>query len=207
MQQVITVIDDYLPKPQLMKQESKTLQFRQDLINASNLTSDRSKYASGIHRRLNSLINYKVNWGKESGTFRTTTQSRILKTNYEYYVHEDGATNVVALLYLSQSPQCHGWTCFYRHKETGLDGFHDLKGVADFLIKTGRTLEHLIQIITRDALIPSKWEQTDRVQTKYNRMLIYNGRKFHSHLFNFKNINPTFKRLTFSCYGTTSGRF
>jgi hypothetical protein len=145
-----------------------------------------------------------IKWGPGSGTFRTTTENDADRTKNSLFVHSDGVTDFVSLLYLNKPEDCHGGTAFYRHIPSGLDGFHDLKKVSLYLEKANISLKELVSIVETDARDSSKWMQVDMIRMKYNRLIAYNGRIFHSHVFDFNKVNKNAKRLTFVCFGTRS---
>ncbi len=89
-----------------------------------------------------------------------------------------------------QTHECHGGTAFYRHKESGLDGIHDLVKVNAFLQNSSMSWQELTDKLALDMRKPNKWIRTDFVQMKNNRLVTFNGRRFHSHVFDFKSVRP-----------------
>ena len=200
MQKTLTVIDDFIRNPEQMILESKTLNYSLSKGGLANMISEKSKYTPGICRRLNTMYHCKTRWGPHSGTFRSITERQILKTKRKFYVHSDGVFDFTGLLYLNHTRECHGGTNFFRHKETGLDGTHDLEAIAKYLNKNHLTYQELLDIFFRDAQVPSKWALTDVVQMKFNRMIVFNGKNFHSPIYEFRKARPA-KRLSYVCYG------
>jgi Family of unknown function (DUF6445) len=198
-------MDDFMRDPQLMRREARILHYSQSPLNPSNFISQKSKYAGSIYRRLIGIPRRSVNWDVGSGTYRTTDLKQVQRTRNQFFAHSDGITDFVALLYLSLPAECHGGTAFFRHKKTGLQGFHDDKAVQKAMAHLGICFEELANLVEGDARVPSKWVQTDLIQMKYNRMIVYNGRVFHSHVFDFKSVRKGSERLTFACYGTLTG--
>lgn len=203
MQQALLVIDDFFKNPQNLSKEASELFYSQSDINYSNLISGRSKYATSTFRRLQKFSKKKILWDKEAGTFRQQRQNLVDMTKNAFYAHSDGINDFVCLSYLSPPEDCHGGTGFYTHIQTGLAGFHDFEAVNKVMKRMKITFDDLIEITNRDARDPSKWLLTDTVQMKFNRMIIYNGRRFHSHIFDFSKVKKGSIRLTFLSYGTT----
>lgn len=89
------------------------------------------------------------------------------------YIHSDremGSFTCVA--YLSEHEEEYG-TAFFRHKPTGLTEMPSFQEM-----RNTKLIEELKKdMVSRD---PDKWEQTDYVEGKYNRALIFRAPLFHS---------------------------
>jgi len=82
-------------------------------------------------------------------------------------VHSDAGWGTKALvLYLSEKEGT--GTAFWKHKQTGATSI------------SMSTAPALLPYIAPDWNNVEAWEQTDMVQSKYNRALIYDGQDFHS---------------------------
>ena len=212
MKPAIIVIDDFFKSPELLEEESKTIKYMapKDL---SRYMSVKSKYAAGFHRKLNAIAKDKkitkdkIKWlSKESASYRKISYDQVTKNNVGFYAHSDFlASNFIALLYLNRSADCHGGTGFYSHKETGLQEIHyNSKPALAVMKKMGIDGNELWAMLLKDARDSSKWELTQLVKMKYNRMLIYNGTLFHSHVLDFSEKQKAIQRLTFACAGNIS---
>ncbi len=90
------------------------------------------------------------------------------------YIHSDREAGAhTCVVYLSEHEDGSSGTAFFRHKPTGLvemPSFEEMKelGIFDELKE---------DMVSRD---PNKWEQTDLVEGKYNRALIFDAPLFHS---------------------------
>jgi hypothetical protein len=72
------------------------------------------------------------------------------------------------VVYLGRAPS--EGTCFYRHRRLGLDR-----------IEAGHPRWSEVQAaITRDTLDAEAWELLDVIPMKYNRLLLFDGKQFHS---------------------------
>lgn len=89
------------------------------------------------------------------------------------YIHSDREHgDYTAIVYLSEHDEEYG-TAFFRHVPTGLLHMPSFEEMAEMGI-----LEEIKEdMVTRD---PSKWEQVDYVEGKYNRALIFDAPLFHS---------------------------
>lgn len=202
----LSIFDNYLRDPERLILESKKLQYQRSTLNPSNVISTKSKYASDFYRRLIKFHGKKIDWEDSSGNYRKTTQQEVIQYKNTFFAHSDGITDFVAILYLSKPEECHGGTGFYRHIATGLEGFHDEPKVLEVMKKHKISFDDLVIELDRDARNPKAWELTDRIDMQYNRILIYNGRIFHSHIFEFHKVKSGTNRLTFVCFGTTKNK-
>ena len=93
-------------------------------------------------------------------------------------VHVDGA-HWSGILYLSRPEDCRGGTEFFRHLPTNTDrapyndaeaatlGFASAKGMVD-------------EILDRDSLDDTRWEMTQRVPMRFNRLLLLRPWLWHT---------------------------
>lgn len=93
-------------------------------------------------------------------------------------MHVDAA-HWSGILYLSRPQDCRGGTEFFRHRETNTDrapyddreaavlGFPSAKGMVD-------------GILERDSTDDSKWEMTQRVPMRFNRLLLLRPWLWHT---------------------------
>jgi len=198
------VIDDFLADPDAMVSEARQRTFVVRPEDPSICTSPGSTFHAALKRKVAQIAAVRVEWDRHSGSYRKTTRARIERTKSEWIVHSDYAFDVVALLYLNDSATCHGGTGFFRHKETGLEGFHDLAAVARVMERRRLDKTELLARIDADARHGDRWEQTDLLQMKHNRMVVYNGRRFHSHVLAWDSAKRTSARLTFNMWGRSA---
>jgi hypothetical protein len=95
------------------------------------------------------------------------------------YVHADHAAQWAALIYLSLTVKPKGGTVFYRHKLTSLT---EMPADNEFnRVAKGFDLsaEELRLLLKADRKNPKKWIETDRVEFRYNRFILYNSKLFH----------------------------
>ncbi len=98
---------------------------------------------------------------------------------------------VAGLIYLTPPEQCQGGTAFYRHRKTGVEQLPGRPGAAyrETMARFGHTRldtwaeELFTPSQTPDGFISETnqdWELTSLVEMQFNRLLIYNGKVFHS---------------------------
>lgn len=201
--QTLLVIDDFLADPSKLLDEASKLTFERrswDEVGAIHVSA-RSRHTSRLARQIAALAHARVRWHPGSGNYRSLTVRSVEKSRASLYVHSDYSMNFVGLLYLNRPEQCHGGTGFFRHRRSGLEGFHDRSAIELAVRKLRLGEPELQQLITADARDPARWIETDRVQMRFNRLVIYNGSLFHSHLVDFDRPRAARNRLTFGVWG------
>ena len=111
-----------------------------------------------------------TNWfdDKYTGAFQYTTEE------HHSWIHSDGGNDWAAVLYLTPNAPLSAGTAFYRHKQTKEDRY---------IHKTETpTEEDLKHPYLRDYKDITKWEMTDYVSNKYNRLVLYRASLFHKSL-------------------------
>jgi hypothetical protein len=123
--------------------------------------------------------------------------------------------DVAGVVYLNLPEQCRGGTAFYRHRASGLEAFP---------WRVGRRLARLMRRhglsspddLARWVMSPPKeplggfitasteqWELLHLVAMRYNRLVVYHGRAFHSGYIEDAWFGPTLptRRLTLNLFG------
>ena len=96
-------------------------------------------------------------------------------TSYERsWIHSDQTTSWAGIVYLTPDAPLTGGTGLFRHKETGLSQTPRLAN--------GEPDQELLNYIGIDSQDMTKWEMTDRLANKYNRLVLYRGDLFHQSL-------------------------
>jgi hypothetical protein len=116
-------------------------------------------------------------WESEyTGAFQYTTQRD------RSWVHADQTTRWAGVLYLTPDAPLTGGTGLFRHKETGLE--------MAVRKPDGSYNQHVMDEIYKDSQDMTKWEMTDFVGNKYNRLILYRADNFHTSLDYFgRDIN------------------
>ena len=103
-----------------------------------------------------------------NGAYQYTTQ-------YERsWIHADSTTTWAALVYLTPNAPLSGGTGLFRHKRTGLSQVPKLDN--------GDIDRNLLDEVYLDSQDLTKWDMTDRLANKFNRMVLYRGDLFHMSL-------------------------
>lgn len=90
------------------------------------------------------------------------------------WIHADQTTSWAGVLYLTPNAPLSAGTGLFRHKETGLDSAPKNED--------GSYNIELLNRINKDAQDMTKWEMTDKVGNKFNRLVLYRGDLFHCSL-------------------------
>ncbi len=89
------------------------------------------------------------------------------------WIHADEQT-WAGICFLTPDAPLSGGTALYRHKATGLESRPR---------RSDRSIdEELLSSIYRDSQDMDKWELTDRLANKFNRLILYRGDYFHMSL-------------------------
>lgn len=103
-----------------------------------------------------------------TGAFQYTTE------DHHSWLHTDGAVQWAAVLYLTPHAPHSAGTGFYRHKRTGMEKFVYLTEKP-----TEKDMKHPYLTDYKDM---TKWELTDIVSNKFNRLILYDASMFHKSL-------------------------
>lgn len=103
-----------------------------------------------------------------TGAFQYTTEE------HHSWLHTDGAVQWAAVLYLTPYAPHSSGTGFYRHKKTGMEKFVYLTEKP-----TEKDRNHPYLTDYKDM---TKWELTDIVSNKFNRLVLYDATMFHKSL-------------------------
>lgn len=127
-------------------------------------------------------------WPEEyTGSFQYTT------SRDRSWIHADDGTTWAGVIYLTPDAPLSAGTGHYRHKATGLDRAPKNPD--------GSVNRELLDEINKDSQDMTKWELTDRIANKFNRLILYRGDIFHMSLDYFgqdKNDGRLFQTFFFS---------
>ncbi|CAL2094763.1 DUF6445 family protein [Tenacibaculum sp. 190524A02b] len=91
----------------------------------------------------------------------------------EYRIHADNIINgektaMASVLYINEGNITPNGTAFYKHSKHG------------YLLPSNCTEEEFDRLLVEDSNDTSKWEKSDHIKAKPNRLLMYNSNLFHS---------------------------
>jgi hypothetical protein len=166
------VIDDFYVEPHRVRE----MALNEDFSVSGNYPGLRTGpfLSDSIFNIIQSIIKVAggkiLNWSDfdYTGAFQYTT------SRDRSWIHADEATMWAGVCYLTPNAPLSAGTGLFRHKETGLES-------APKKID-GSYNEELMNLIYRDSQDMTKWELTDRVANKFNRLVLYRGDLFHMSL-------------------------
>ena len=166
------IVDDFYQNVD----EVREFVLNQEFDVRGNYPGQRTKSFANDHLKehLNTLIRPFAGeityWSDDeyNGAYQYTTQ-------YERsWIHADSTTTWAALVYLTPDAPISGGTGLFRHKRTGLESAP--------ILPDGERDDKLLDSIYVDSQDLTKWEMTDRLANKYNRLVMYRGDLFHMSL-------------------------
>ena len=161
------VIDDFYPEPDAVVDRALALPYaRPGGANYPGVMAPTFQEVGPIIERFSRLLGgLPLKYRGPQGAFRITTEADMATRTS--LVHID-SSDLSAVVYLARTPS--EGTCFYRHRRLGLD--HVTPGDQRWAEVQGA--------IVRDTLDPDAWELIDVIPMKYNRLLLFDGKHFHS---------------------------
>ena len=131
-------------------------------------------------------------WYQEA-TFAVTSKQPEELVPEQRQPHYDTFCDVAGVVYLNTPDQCSGGTSFWRHRSSGLESAplaSDPVANAMALLKGHGDAEGLLRYCMREGLNDTPagyptastavWEMTQMIGMRFNRLLLYNARLFHS---------------------------
>jgi tetratricopeptide (TPR) repeat protein len=153
----IVVVDNFLEDPDAMREFA----LRQPFEVKGNYPGCRtvSFATESIKKQLETLLGRPIQgWQTRgyNGAYQLTLASQ------KSWIHRD-CTDYAGVLYLTPHAPLDGGTTFYRHRQLGVE----LQNATNQAI------------LDKDSSNLSKWDVVDRVGNRYNRLVLFNGRRSH----------------------------
>jgi hypothetical protein len=165
MKSELLTVDDFYNNPEQVRNAA----LGSDFSVRGNFPGQRtaSYLSEPIKQALQALIfphaGRVTDWGSDyTGAFQYTTK------NDTSWVHSDHFNNWACIVYLTPKAPHSAGTGLFRHKETGL-------------IRKPKDVE-LEKKICAEGNDLSKWEMTDVVSNRYNRLVMFRGDLYHRSL-------------------------
>lgn len=94
------------------------------------------------------------------------------------WIHPDSSCDeMAAVVYLTRPLYCYGGTAFWKHRGLGLDYYPDM---ADCELNSIVPGQWLAEQVNQDGQSSDAWEMTGLVSMKFNRLVTYPTKLFHS---------------------------
>jgi len=168
MRPILTIVDDFLPNPDLVRREVlaqgfEDVPFEGTIYHTVNVKYQPAEIPAGLGRLFNRPINILVS------AFREGRKGSHLHN----LVHSDTTcASLASVLYLNPATPLRSGTAFWRHRATGWTQ----QPTDDQLQKAGLTIEEFC----KDWHNPDAWDQTNFAEAQYNRLITYPTSLFHS---------------------------
>jgi len=165
----LIVIDDFYANPMEVRNFALNQQFNITGnfpgFRTTSLLNDTIKEA--IQYVMHPFAGEIVDWFEDghTGAFQYTTEE------HHSWIHSDGGVRWAGVLYLTPNAPLSAGTGFYRHKKTKMDRFVHLTETP-----TEKDLNNPYLTDYKDI---TKWELTDEVSNKFNRLILYDATLFH----------------------------
>jgi len=165
----LIVIDDFYANPMEVRNFALNQQFNITGnfpgFRTTSLLNDTIKEA--IQYVMYPFAGEIVDWFEDghTGAFQYTTEE------HHSWIHSDGGVRWAGVLYLTPNAPLSAGTGFYRHKKTKIDRFVHLTETP-----TEKDLNNPYLTDYKDI---TKWELTDEVSNKFNRLILYDATLFH----------------------------
>ncbi|GAA2767627.1 hypothetical protein GCM10010103_66690 [Streptomyces paradoxus] len=183
MKHCFLVVDDFYDDPDAVREGALRLAYvRPEGVNYPGVAAEGPADVSATMARFSKLLGgIDLKYQRSQGAFRiTTADDMVLRTSM---VHVD-TPDFSAIVHLSKA-ETEG-TYFYRHRELGIERVSPEDNVRP----------EVRRAIERDTLDPNAWDIVYNVPMKYNRLLIFDGKYFHSGARRFTGANLADGRMT-----------
>jgi len=167
MKMTLIVVDDFYEDPDSIWERAVNLDFeRENAVNYPGRTAPTFQDVAPTMKRFADLVGEaEIRYRGKQGAFRITTERDMASRSS--LIHLD-SSDYSAVIYLSKAPT--EGTYFYRHKALALERVS--------LENSHRP--DIKKAIETDTLNLDAWELTQMIQARYNRLLIFDGKYFHS---------------------------
>lgn len=166
------IFDDFLPFAGEFREEALIWPF-------SNVTGPDGEVYKRVQVRENNEFGPRIS----AALGHKVAQSySLLRLNYagelpNNAIHADsGYDSFAGVLYLNPTEQCQGGTAFWRHKATGFEKLP----TAEEVRRLGKSPKRVLETLQADWNRPEAWELVEVVDMKWNRLVIYPSKRFHS---------------------------
>jgi hypothetical protein len=184
----LLMIDDFYRDPERLRQEALQLDFSSQALNLPASRSTETIVTPEVTDIFRTTLGVNISEAALriplNGCFQLMTE----KDQARSYVHADQSAQWAAIIYLSSPPLSkkapstsgsHLGTIFYRHRLTGLTRFPQGKNLDEWAKELDLTPEELMLLLREDRKDKKKWIETDQIEFRWNRFILYDAQLFH----------------------------
>jgi hypothetical protein len=200
-QKNVMVIDDFLRDAEARRAEALAAEYRGfDWFLFPGLFSvEPPDNVEPVMNELQQLVGTKLVWGAGPihGRYRYSATEHRRRAGANVHVDPFSYNAVVCL---TPTPLCRGGISFYRHEATGLFG-QDFASFRASGLADRNFVAEIERLVSDDGPHEERWKEVDRVDLRFNRLVIFNPRLFHRTNSQFGDA-PANARITqgFSAY-------
>jgi hypothetical protein len=167
MKHVFIVVDDFYDNPYVIRERALRLKYaRPEGVNYPGLVADTPDDITPVMEQFSMLLGgLDIKCQKNQGAFRITTAADMARRTS--LVHVD-TPDFSAIIHLSKG-DAEG-TYFYRHKALGLERVSAEDNIRPIVRSA----------IETDTLNLAAWDVVHTIPMKFNRLIIFDGKYFHS---------------------------
>jgi hypothetical protein len=175
----LLVIDDFYKDPHSIRSQALKMSFTAQARNLPALRSIGTLLSSEVKTLFQSTLG--VDLVREAKRIPVNGCFQMMLKAHEKtsYVHADRSAQWAALVYLSPVIAPLGGTIFYRHRLTSLTQMPEKSELNQTAKDFDLSGDELKLLLRADAHNPKKWIETDLVEFRYNRFVLYNSKLFH----------------------------
>jgi len=167
MKHVFLVVDDFYVDPDGLRRRALRLPYqRSSGVNYPGVTAPTPDDIAPVMERFSQLLGgIDIKCKRDQGSFRITTAADMATRTSLVHVDTPDFSAIVHLSRLANEG-----TYFYRHRALGLDRVSPEDNLRP----------EIRRAIEADTLDLSAWEQLYMIPMKFNRLVIFDGKYFHS---------------------------
>jgi hypothetical protein len=167
----VIVINNFLKNPDEIRELAMQEEYKEDKVYPGK-RSPRQSIEGPLVNTLERFVGKPI--------LKMESIFQIQPTEYEThsFVHGD-LCDWAAVLYLNKDCDGRPGTCFYRHKETGMEKLTLGVELMFTAIEKGIQPNDVIAPAARDRFDLEKWDVTLTVPIQYNRLVLYNAKLYH----------------------------
>lgn len=177
MFQFLWIIDDFLGNAQEVRDRALSLTYSRT-GSYPGRGSVEQLTIGGLEEEISSIARQRLHANWPANHAHSTCRLTLAKDAEQARIHVD-PNHLSGILYLSRPEDCRGGTEFYRHKRTGSDRMPTtLEGLQRMGYDSYGELEE--DILHKEGLDRSKWEQTMMVPMRFNRLVLLHPYYWHT---------------------------
>jgi len=173
----LIIEDGFYPDPDRIRREALQMEYGpKEGGNYAGRNATRRVLDPEVVERMTTITGdrFEVKDGESFGVFRLS----VLDDPYGTFIHSD-PVRWGGVLFLNPQPQSIGGTAFWRHRETGLE---QLPWDDPQRWGFATPLDAWRSLVEEDGNHPERWELVLNIPARYNRLLLFNSRLFHSQM-------------------------